>query len=129
MHVKEAILLALLLGLMTFGCTDLKASGGNDTGAAMSGKVVEINITAKQWEFVPSTITVKKGDTVRITATSVDVAHGLSIPEYGINQRLEPNVPVTVEFVADKSGTFGFRCSVMCGEGHRSMTGQLIVEE
>jgi cytochrome c oxidase subunit 2 len=34
---------------------------------------------------------------------------------------------VTVEFVADKAGTFTFSCSVYCGKGHRGMKGELVV--
>ena len=34
-----------------------------------------------------------------------------------------------VEFVADKAGTFSFRCSVPCGSGHQLMQGTLVVLE
>jgi cytochrome c oxidase subunit II len=37
--------------------------------------------------------------------------------------------PVTLEFVADKAGTFGFSCSEYCGSGHSSMRGRLVVAE
>jgi len=36
-----------------------------------------IAITAKRFEFVPSTITLKKGETVTLVVTSEDVTHGL----------------------------------------------------
>jgi heme/copper-type cytochrome/quinol oxidase subunit 2 len=35
--------------------------------------------------------------------------------------------PVTVEFVADRAGTFDITCSEYCGTGHRAMKGKLIV--
>lgn len=88
----------------------------------------EFKITAKQFEFTPSTIEVNKGDKVRLIVTSVDVPHGIAIPEYGINQRLEPGKPETIEFTADKVGTFTAYCSVVCGSGHKSMKGQIIVK-
>ncbi len=88
----------------------------------------EFTMTAKRFDFSPSTITVNKGDKVKITITSTDVAHGFSLPDFNINERLEPNQPVTVEFVADKVGTFTFRCNVPCGSGHSSMKGTLIVK-
>jgi heme/copper-type cytochrome/quinol oxidase subunit 2 len=34
---------------------------------------------------------------------------------------------VTVEFVADRAGTFDITCSEYCGTGHRAMKGKLIV--
>lgn len=85
-------------------------------------------ITATQWSFSPNTITVKQGDTVRLRVTSLDVPHGILIDGYNINKVLNPNETVMFEFVADKKGTFNFRCSVQCGAGHPTMTGRLIVE-
>ena len=69
-----------------------------------------------------------KGDKVRITVTSVDVTHGFSLPDFGINKKLEPDAPVIIDFVADKKGTFEFKCNVPCGSGHKTMAGTLIVK-
>lgn len=100
-----------------------------ETGGQVPEEPVrEFTMTAKRFEFNPSTITVNKGDNVRITITSIDTTHGFSLPDFSINERLEPNQPVTVEFVADKTGAFTFRCSVPCGSGHGSMSGTLIVK-
>lgn len=93
-----------------------------------SAEVKEFRLTAKQFAFEPGIIEVNKGDKVRLIVTSIDVPHGFSIPEYGINERLEPNKQVTIEFVADKEGTFTFFCSVVCGSGHSGMKGKLIVK-
>ncbi len=93
-----------------------------------TGQVVEIDMTAKQWEFIPSVITVNQGDLVRIKATSVDVPHGFALPEFGVSEYLDPGQEVTIEFVADKKGTFTFFCNVACGQGHSQMRGTLIVQ-
>jgi len=85
-------------------------------------------ITASQWTFSPNTITVKQGDLVRLRVNSIDVAHGLMIPDYDINKVLNPGETVLIEFTADKRGAFSFRCSVQCGAGHPDMKGTLIVE-
>lgn len=90
-------------------------------------EVKEFKITAKQFQFEPSTIEVSKGDKVKLVVTSIDVPHGFSIAEYGINERLDPNKPVTIEFTANKEGTFTFFCSVFCGSGHSAMKGKLII--
>ena len=100
-------------------------TNGQDTS---DGEVKDFTIQAKRFEFTPSKITVNKGDKVRITVTSVDVAHGFSLPDFGIDERLEPNKPVVIEFVADKTGTFTFKCNVPCGSGHKTMAGTLIVK-
>src|SRR6185295_15264566 len=101
-----------------------------DTGTATTPTpaVKEFTVTAKDWEFAPAVITVNKGDTVRLKATSLDKTHGLAIPDFNVNARLEPGKTQTVEFVADKAGTFSYVCSVFCGEGHSRMKGTLIVK-
>ena len=96
--------------------------------APNTDNVKEFTMTAKNWAFVPSTITVKKGDKVRIKITSVDIEHGFALPDFNINVDLQPGQTQVVEFVADKTGTFNFRCSIPCGEGHREMRGVLIVQ-
>jgi cytochrome c oxidase subunit II len=88
----------------------------------------EFKIIAKDFAFTPDTITVNQGDNVRIIAQSNDVTHGISIPDYGINKRLDPGNTVVIEFTADKVGTFEFFCSTYCGEGHGNMKGKIIVE-
>ena len=90
--------------------------------------VKSFEITAKNWEFSPSTITVNQGDTVKLTISSVDVKHGFALPDYNVSVNLFPGSSETVEFVADKVGTFNFYCSVFCGDGHSNMQGQLIVQ-
>lgn len=90
--------------------------------------VKEFKMTAKQFAFEPSIIEVNKGDNVRLIVTSVDVPHGIAIPEYEINERLDVGKPVTIEFTADKQGTFTAFCSVICGSGHSSMKGKIIVK-
>ena len=92
------------------------------------GSYKEFEITAKKFKFIPLDIVVNKGDNVRLIITSTDVAHGFAMPEYGINEKLPVGEPVTIEFTADKQGTFTFLCSVFCGSGHSGMKGQLIVK-
>lgn len=88
----------------------------------------EFVVTAKQWSFSPSVIKVKKGDTVVLKMISVDVAHGVYIPDFGINATIKPGETNIVEFVADKTGTFAFSCNIPCGVGHKAMTGTIVVE-
>ena len=98
------------------------------TQTAPISNVKEFKITAKSWEFDPATIQVNKGDKVKLIITSVDVPHGFSIPEYEINERIDPGKPVSVEFTADKQGTFTSFCSVFCGSGHSKMKGSFVVK-
>ncbi|TSC84375.1 MAG: cytochrome c oxidase subunit II [Parcubacteria group bacterium Gr01-1014_13] len=93
-----------------------------------AGLRTEFIITAKQWSFSPSVIKVKKGDTVVLKLTSSDVKHSISIPDFGITAEIKPKETKTIEFVADKVGTFKFICGMPCGVGHMGMTGTIVVE-
>lgn len=57
--------------------------------------------------------------------------HGFRLEAFGIEVDMPLDVPddiVIVKFVADKTGTFTFRCSNDCGPGHDDMKGTLIVK-
>lgn len=97
--------------------------------APATPSVKSFSIVAKNWVFEPATITVKKGDTVKLSIKSVDVDHGFALSAFNVNKPLKPGQTTTVEFVADKTGSFTFFCSVFCGSGHSGMRGTLVVEE
>ncbi len=100
--------------------------GSDSDGQSQGPKVVEME--ARQFEFEPSTVRVEQGRTLRLEIISTDVAHGIGIPAFGIDQRLPAGETKTVEFTPDETGEFDFICSVYCGSGHGAMTGTLIVE-
>jgi heme/copper-type cytochrome/quinol oxidase subunit 2 len=87
----------------------------------------EVTVVARQFAFEPSVLRVNRGDRVRLVVQAADVVHGLWIDGYGREVRVEPGVSQRVEFVADRSGKFRYRCSVTCGTLHPFMTGELIV--
>ena len=84
-------------------------------------------MTARQWSFDPPIITVDQNDAVTLNITSVDVTHGFSITEFGVNTTLVPGQTKTVNFTPDRAGTFSFFCNVSCGSGHSGMRGTLVV--
>jgi len=94
----------------------------------LTGETKEITMTAKQWNFVPSTITVNQGDKVILNIKSIDVSHGFAVPQFGIDALLTPGNNVNVEFIANKKGSFPFICSVACGAGHGTMRGKVVVK-
>lgn len=94
-----------------------------------TGQTKEFSMTAKQFAFEPALITVNKGDAVKLFLTTADVAHGISIPAFHASAIIEKDKTTELDFVADKTGMYEFRCSVPCGEGHQQMTGAIEVLE
>ena len=73
-------------------------------------------------------IKIKQGDKVRIEFTSSEGFHDWVVDEFNAaTAQVRPGTPTSVEFTADKKGTFEYYCSV---GSHRAsgMKGKLIVE-
>lgn len=99
-----------------------------DGDAMMEEGVKTFDLTGKKFEFSMKEIRVKKGDTVKINFASTEGFHDWKIDEFNAQtQRVQEGDTSSVEFVADKAGTFEYYCSV---GSHRQlgMVGKLIVE-
>ena len=81
-----------------------------------------IEIHAKRFSFTPSEITVRKGESVKITLISDDVTHELVIPELNVRREVSKGHPAEVTFVPGQAGDFHGMCGHFCGSGHGSMT-------
>ena len=84
-------------------------------------------IDARQYAYSPSELKVNAGDTVNIQLVSTDVVHGLYVDGYDVSIEADPGQTKTLTFVADKPGSFRFRCNVTCGAMHPFMIGKLNV--
>ncbi len=80
-----------------------------------------IEITAKRFEFMPASITLKKGEPVVILLKSVDVTHGLRFRDLGLDLRAKKGQTSELSFTPTKTGEFAGQCSVFCGSGHGQM--------
>ena len=85
------------------------------------------HIEASRFEYMPSILTVNPGDRVTIELTATDVVHGLSIDGYNLATTADPGQTARLTFVADRQGSFRFRCTVTCGNMHPFMIGKLEV--
>ena len=121
--------LKMLIGLMLLAAASpgTVAQEANDAGPMR--RVQEIQVTLRKYEFSPGTLHVRKGEQVKLVMAAVDHDHGFKLDDFNINQKIPKGTTVVVEFTADKAGTFQFRCSNVCGLGHRGMKGTLVVEE
>jgi len=85
-------------------------------------------VDARQYAYSPSELKVNTGDTVTIQLISTDVVHGLYVDGYDISVEADPGQSAILTFIADKPGSFRFRCNVTCGAMHPFMIGKLTVD-
>jgi cytochrome c oxidase subunit II len=88
-----------------------------------------IKVSAKQFEYSPSEITLKKGVPVVLEFTSLDRLHGFFCPGLDIRTDIEPGKVNRLEFTPAKAGSFPFHCDNFCGSGHGKMRGTIVVTE
>ena len=122
------------------------AGARTDPTQTPAPQVKVIEMTAKKYEYSPSEIRVKKGSRVQLKIRAMDRTHGFKIALYpdgtaengapGLkfdpqqdSWKLLENEERVIEFVAERAGSYPFKCSVFCGFGHKGMKGVLIVEE
>lgn len=123
------VVVAAILLMITAGVAMTRTSLADDS-ESVSGQVdKEFTIWARQFDFTPAVITVQQGDHVRVNLKTADVAHGWYIDGYDINIKVSGGDTTSVEFVADKAGTFKIRCSVTCGPFHPFLAGKFVVQQ
>jgi len=102
------------------------ATASGASSVATEARVVRME--ASNWDFTPSEVTAKVGEKIMLELVGVSGNHGIAIADLGIDVKFNEGETVTVDLPTDKAGTFPFRCNVMCGEGHRDMTGTIVIE-
>lgn len=121
---------AVLIGIacLSAALTGSVAQEVKDTASPSQG-VREIRLTLKKYEFIPNQLHVTRGEHVKLIMSAVDHDHGFKLEDFDINVKVKKGTTAISEFTADKSGTFPFRCSTVCGLGHRGMKGTLVVDQ
>ncbi|NYE06096.1 nitrous-oxide reductase [Bacillus niacini] len=117
--------------LATYKQEDAKiVRNGNEVhvyGIAMRSKFI-FDAKAKR----PDVIEVNQGDKVFIHLTNTDfdedITHGFAINSYNLNMEVQPGQTNTLEFTADKAGTFPLYCTNFCSALHQEMTGYFLVK-
>ncbi len=106
---------------------------------------VQIKVTAKQfnWNFtypdsagkldgannvtLENELHVPVGKVVWLTLGSEDVIHSFWVPNLRLKQDVVPGRKIIAWFEATKPGRYEIACSELCGFGHYSMRGEVIV--
>jgi cytochrome c oxidase subunit II len=116
----QAIIIALVV---LFSTTGFRSSEASETEPR------KVQITAKQFAFEPSTITLKKGEPVELEIKSADVEHGMYFSDPSMHLTIPKHGKTNVTFTPEKEGDFIGNCSVFCGIGHGGMMLTLHVVE
>ena len=98
------------------------------TGSAPANSPRVIEITAKRFAFTPDQITLKKGETVKLRLTSVDVTHGFFLRQLKIDEDIEPGKVTEITVTPQTAGTFSTICDHFCGANHGNMKMTIVVE-
>lgn len=111
--------------------TDSTATTTDSSGAAggIELAVREFTVSGKNFSFAPATMRVNEGEKVRITFKNDSGTHDLVVEGYNARTKiLQAGQSETIEFLADKTGTFEYYCSVGTHR-QQGMKGTLIVDE
>ena len=87
-----------------------------------------IDITAKRFAFAPSSVSLKKGETVTLRIHSEDVTHGFFSRQLKIDETIEAGKTAEVTLTPQTAGTFTTICDHFCGAGHGNMSMTFVVE-
>jgi cytochrome c oxidase subunit 2 len=121
--MRKSVTFATIAAAVVLGALPLRAQ---DAAPAAQ----KITVTAKKYEWNPSTIEVKVNQPVEITFQSEDTKHGFEQKDLGIEKVIiDKDQPQTVKFTPTKTGTYQFKCAKFCGMGHSGMKGQIVVVE
>jgi nitrous-oxide reductase len=107
-------------------------AGPQDTRIKRRPGVVEVWMSVVRSHFTPDIVQAKVGDRIIVHLTNVeqtpDATHGFAVPTKNVMVSLDPGETTTVQFTADKPGSFSFYCTEFCSALHLEMQGWLIVE-
>jgi cytochrome c oxidase subunit II len=103
-------------------------AAGAATGLAVHAQSPRvIKVVARKYVFLPGKIELKKGEAVILEFTSADVVMGFNLPDFKLRTDIIPGQVSKLPFTPDKAGTFTFLCDIFCGDGHESMSGEMVI--
>jgi cytochrome c oxidase subunit II len=101
--------------------------------AASPANIQQIDLEASSWSYDMSSQTVEVGRPVRFSGKSTDTMHGFAIyhPDGDVlfTMMLMPGLtnPTSIIHTFSDPGTYTVRCLEYCGNGHHTMTDELVV--
>ena len=99
------------------------------TNTTTNAVMENITVTGTEYAFTPSTITVKKGEVVKLTFKNAGTyPHNFTLADLNVKTKtIQPGQQDTITFTPTKTGSFAYICTVP-GHADRGMKGTLTVE-
>ncbi len=138
---KESLKMLLILMIIAVTSVTIMAStpGAQASTTSAQSRIFALRVGRNGINGTsgPLTITVQQGDAVKITFIYDDLdipndnPHIMEIDEYGVQtvQIGKSNPVTTIEFVADKAGTFSIFCNIPCLGMEKLQRGRLVVTQ
>ncbi len=122
--LMTGVAVAVLLAVALAGCGSkapaASTTGGTgSSGGSASGAAGAVTVVEQNFEFTPSAVTAKVGDTITF-ANKDSVPHRVDVNGQDLGQQ-EPGASVT--WKATAAGPFPFKCTI-----HPAMVGQITVQ-
>ncbi len=89
----------------------------------------EVYLSAGQFNFNPSRISLPAGSEVTFFVTSSDVIHGFQIVGTNVNMMALPGHVNSITYGFYEPGEYLYVCNEYCGQGHHVMSGTIIIED
>lgn len=95
---------------------------GASAAPAVPASTHTVAISASNWSFATTEVTVRVNQVATLAVTSGAGVHGLASSELGIPQTtIVPGKTKTITFTPTKVGTYVLHCTIPCGRGHADM--------
>lgn len=136
--VSFGISAVIVVSLVAFAYSSLLYVEAGPTDELGEEDIVEIDVTSYRfgWTFeypngetTANTLRVPEGKAVDLTVTSRDVWHTFSVRDLRIKADAIPGQNSSEWFIAEETGEYRSVCEELCGSGHSSMNGKVVVME
>ncbi len=109
--------LVLVTGTAVGVAATAAACGGGDDGSASPPPGRRVEVTARSFEFTPSTITARAGEQLAVALHATDAVHNFVVDKTSIKIQAGKGKTKVGGVKLAKPGTYTFFCSI---PGHRS---------
>jgi cytochrome c oxidase subunit 2 len=72
---------------------------------------------------------IPSGSPMKVLLRAKDVLHNFTVPQFRVKMDLVPGLVTYVWLIPERTGTFDILCEELCGVGHFTMRGRIVVEE